>query len=466
MANKHYDDYDYAFEETERKLALLENRIYRVYKEASEDMGAKTDQYFEYLEVRDKEMRELVMSGGMTEQHYRLWREAQIGRGERMAALRDELAQRAVRADAVAMAYVRDETPGIYSLNYNYTAYTIEQVHGNIGFTLYDEQTVRRLLQDDPDILPMPELDEEYDFTWNRTKMQDAITSGILQGESFGKIATRLQHVANMDRTAALRNARTALTTAQNAGRQASIERATRMGIYLRKRWIAIKDGRTRHTHGKADGQIREVDEYFDVGSGHMMYPGDIHGPAKEVYNCRCSMRTVEKDGIEAEPRKMRVVDPESGETLIVNEMTYKEWVKWKGDLQQEAGKGIIKAKLEKGEISTKLSIQQYDKHILGTKKYEEYYNSRVAKGRNPQSILTISEKETQRILNECVGTGKIDVARSGEYRNKEFYDVGYVIGQYYDHGEYKDTTRVAAHYSKKGAHLVPVGEEVEYEQD
>lgn len=330
MAKKHNDDYDLAFEETERKLQALERRIHRVYDEAAKDMQAKTDQYFDYLIIRDKEMQDLVMSGRMTEQHYRLWREAQIGRGERMAALRDDLARRAVNADVVAMAYVRDETPSIYSLNHNYLAYTIEQVHGDIGFTLYDEQTVRRLLQDDPDILPMPKLDEEYDFAWNRTKLQDAITSGILQGESFGKIATRLQRVANMDRTAALRNARTALTTAQNAGRQASIERASRMGIYLRKRWIAVKDGKTRHSHGKADGQIREIEEYFVVGSGHMLYPGDIRGPASEVYNCRCSMRTVEQEGIEAEPRKMRVVDPESGETMLINEMTYKQWERWK----------------------------------------------------------------------------------------------------------------------------------------
>lgn len=329
MARKDYDDYDFAFEETERKLAELERRINKVYGDASEDMAAKTEQYFAYLEVRDREMRGLVQKGQMTEQHYKLWREAQIGRGKRMEVLRDDLARRAVTADAVAMAYIRDESPGIYSLNHNYTAYTIEQVHGNIGFTLYDEQTVRRLLQDDPEILPMPELDEEYDFTWNRTKMQDAITSGILQGESFGKIATRLQQVANMDRTAALRNARTALTTAQNAGRQASIERATRMGIHLRRRWIAVKDGRTRHSHGRADGQIREVDEPFDIDGHPMMYPGDLRGPAKEVYNCRCSMRTVEEDGIEAEPRKMRVTDPLSGEVTIINEMTYAEWLRW-----------------------------------------------------------------------------------------------------------------------------------------
>ena len=42
------------------------------------------------------------------------------------------------------------------------------------------------------------------------------------------------------------------------------------------------------------------------------------------------------KDGIEAEPRKMRVVDPESGETMIMNEMTFKQWQRWKQRLANE----------------------------------------------------------------------------------------------------------------------------------
>jgi hypothetical protein len=40
-------------------------------------------------------------------------------------------------------------------------------------------------------------------------------------------------------------------------------------------------------------------------------------------------MRTVEKEGIEAEPRQMRVRDPETGRNVLVNEMTYFEWLEW-----------------------------------------------------------------------------------------------------------------------------------------
>jgi hypothetical protein len=40
-------------------------------------------------------------------------------------------------------------------------------------------------------------------------------------------------------------------------------------------------------------------------------------------------MRTVEKEGIEAEPRQMRARDPETGQNVLVNEMTYDEWQKW-----------------------------------------------------------------------------------------------------------------------------------------
>jgi len=48
------------------------------------------------------------------------------------------------------------------------------------------------------------------------------------------------------------------------------------------------------------------------------------------VWNCRCTMRMVEKEGIEAEPRQMRVRNPETGRNELVSEMTYKEWLKAK----------------------------------------------------------------------------------------------------------------------------------------
>ena len=58
-----------------------------------------------------------------------------------------KVAERYTKANEVAIAYVNDATPGIYSLNRNYAAYTIEKAAGNVGFTLWDESTVRRLIR-------------------------------------------------------------------------------------------------------------------------------------------------------------------------------------------------------------------------------------------------------------------------------------------------------------------------------
>jgi hypothetical protein len=42
-------------------------------------------------------------------------------------------------------------------------------------------------------------------------------------------------------------------------------------------------------------------------------------------------MRTVEKDGIEAEPRMMRVRNPNTGRNEVIKAATYTEWMKAQG---------------------------------------------------------------------------------------------------------------------------------------
>ena len=46
-------------------------------------------------------------------------------------------------------------------------------------------------------------------------------------------------------------------------------------------------DGSTRDTHRELDGQIREVDEPFEIGRKKAMYPGDFGDPAEDC-SCRC----------------------------------------------------------------------------------------------------------------------------------------------------------------------------------
>lgn len=68
-------------------------------------------------------MKEKLDAGEITEQQYKQWRLAQMGRGKRFTALRDKVAERYTDANETAVAYVNDATPGIYTLNRNYSAY-------------------------------------------------------------------------------------------------------------------------------------------------------------------------------------------------------------------------------------------------------------------------------------------------------------------------------------------------------
>ena len=106
------------------------------------------------------------------------------------------------------------------------------------------------------------------------------------------KIASRLSKVTDMNETAAIRNARTMVTGAENKGRQDSYARATADGIILAKEWISTNDSRTRHSHAVLDGAIVDQDKKFDNG---LMYPGDPNGRPEETWNCRCTVAAVVK---------------------------------------------------------------------------------------------------------------------------------------------------------------------------
>jgi hypothetical protein len=326
---------------TDKQLETLESQIAAVFAQAEKDLDRDVKTYFAKFNLRDKEMQALVDAGEMTKVDYQRWRLTQIGRGQRFEALRDKVADRYTQANIVANAYVNDLTPSIYSLNRNYEAYTIEKAVGSCDFTLWDESTVRRLLVEQPDLMPYyppsRALDRGIDLAYGKSQITKHVTSGIIRGLPPGKIANELMSsVTGMNRDSAVRAARTGITAAQNAGRMDSYVAAEKMGIQIKRRWICTKDARTRFDHGMADGQIVVgTKQPFTVGGYKMMFPGDksMGAPGHEIYNCRCTMATAEKDGIEAEPRQMRVRNAD-GEWEVVNEMTYSEWKNWKLGLE------------------------------------------------------------------------------------------------------------------------------------
>lgn len=327
---------NYADKWTDEKLKILEKEIFKLFFEAQKDFESLSKEYFENFAERDKEYSKLVESGEITQEEYKQWRLNQIGRGKRLDEMAAKMAERATAANEVAVAYVNDLTPSVYSLNRNHEAYVIESLgYEMVGadFTLYNEAAVRRMVVENPSVMPYypkkKAVARNIDLAYGQKVIKSKVTSGILQGKSVYDISDDLQRdIATMSRTSAVRAARTAVTSAQNGGKMASMTAAKNMGINLRKRWVATKDARTRDVHAEADGQTVEIDKSFEVGGEKLMFPGDSSASGWNLYNCRCTMRTVEKDGIEAEPRQMRVRDPVTGRNELVGEMTYQEWAK------------------------------------------------------------------------------------------------------------------------------------------
>lgn len=109
------------------------------------------------------------------------------------------------------------------------------------------------------------------------------IASGKGEREGVKAVASAMKkgtalHIAQ-------RIARTVAHTAANKGQQ---EAAAESGVDLVKEWGATEDARTRPEHAAANGQLREMDEMFDVGGERLQYPGDPAGSAGQVINCRC----------------------------------------------------------------------------------------------------------------------------------------------------------------------------------
>ena len=277
---------DKAHRLTDEKLEEMEKRLSAIYSRAETEIQKTADEYFSKFAKQDEAKRKLLEQGKITEDEYKKWRKGKVMYGKRFTEMKEQCAKQLLNVNRTALAYVNGELPEVYALNYNALAGSVDGV-GGYSFTLVDADTVRNLAVTDTSLLPFKELDPAKDIPWNMKKINAETLQGILQGESMDKIAKRLRNVQKMNKTQAIRSARTIVTGAENKGRQDSYARAEADGIILQKEWVSTNDGRTRHSHAALDGAIVDQDKKFDNG---LMYPGDPSGRPEEVYNCRCTL--------------------------------------------------------------------------------------------------------------------------------------------------------------------------------
>lgn len=279
---------DIGSEKTDKLIDHIESKLDKLYEQATKEIGEKLNAYFEqHLKQYDK-MWQKYMDGKITADEWQKWANGGVT-GQHYSALLEALSSDFTHTNQIAMGIVGGYTPEAYAINHNYAMYQMDVAGVNISsiFTLYDRHTVEKLARGKKALLPKPKVDVPKDKRWNRQHIRNAITQGVLQGESIPKIAKRLENVVGMNHSSAVRNTRTAMTGAQNAGRVASYRDAKKIGVKVMNEWLATHDGRTRESHLHIEGERVEVGELF---SNECEYPGDPDGPPEEVYNCRCTL--------------------------------------------------------------------------------------------------------------------------------------------------------------------------------
>ena len=283
---------------TDELLDKMERRLRAIYTRASREIG---EAWKAYLKEAGTEIADLqrqyqeAKAANDTELTRQLGKSLQKAKRERTLMdkryreLTRQTAEQLAHVNETATAYINNNLPEVYAMNYNATGEAFNGI-GGYSFTLTDADTIRNLVESDSSLLPMRELDFAKDVAWNIEKMNAEVLQGILQGEPIDKIADRLAQVIGMNLRSAISAARTMVTSAENKGRQDGFERAAAAGIILEREWIATSDGRTRDWHRELDGVTVGVDEPFENAIGKIMYPGDPSANGANVWNCRCTI--------------------------------------------------------------------------------------------------------------------------------------------------------------------------------
>lgn len=207
----------------------------------------------------------------------------------------------------------------------------------------------------------------------------------------------------------------------------------------------------TRTAEGKACKWCQEVAGTYDYA--------DTKGKGNDVWrrheNCRCLIEYIPRKGDRQRVYNYRESNTPEGRAELERRRQLQEPGQRRVRIPQIPASTITE-KVRSGEYSLKLSQQQYDKHVKGTRDYERYLKSRQNRGLSSQGVLSITKEEAQEIIYKQSGTGIIKVRKDGSPTNIEWITCDRIIGEYCQKGVFYPTNKAAIHHGKDGSHLVP----------
>lgn len=145
-------------------------------------------------------------------------------------------------------------------------------------------------------------LGEDIDYL--KRSIRAELSRGVANGSTWNEIAGHIANGMNSPFNRAINNSiRIGRTEGHRIQQQSTFDAqqaAKEKGADIVKQWCSTLDGATRETHQKLDGQIRELDEDFEVDGMTAPYPGGFGDPAEDC-NCRCCLLQRAKSALDAD---------------------------------------------------------------------------------------------------------------------------------------------------------------------
>ena len=185
---------------------------------------------------------------------------------------------------------VADYLGKCYENGFYGTLYDLQGQGVPLIFPMRQDQVVKALEIDSKLSKPLyKKMGEDVDYL--KKSIRAELSRGVASGSSYLEMATHIANGMNSPFNKAMNRAfLITRTEGHRVQEQAAMDvrfKARDAGADILKEWVATLDDKTREWHADADGQIRELDEMFDVNGEQMEAPG-IGGSAENVCNCRC----------------------------------------------------------------------------------------------------------------------------------------------------------------------------------
>lgn len=260
------------------------NRLEKTYGEALEDIEKKAEKLKEDIENLEKlsklpindEEKEVLLSRLRSKVYQKKYQEA----------LKKQVNEILDKMHTEEFKTVSEYLDKCYEEGFVGTLYDL-QGQGIPLVMPIDQEAMVRAVQLDSKISKGLYSRLGEDVTRLKKLIASDVSRGISTGMTFKQIAGQLKAKTNIGYNNAVRIARTEGHRIQCQSAMDACHKAKEIGADVVKQWDSTLDDRTRESHAKVDGEIRELDEKFSNG---LMFPGDPSGGAAEVINCRCAL--------------------------------------------------------------------------------------------------------------------------------------------------------------------------------